>query len=607
MSRLSHRGATSPDPAPTAGDVRRLLAMAWLAPATLLTAAAAAHTVMTKIGDEADIEMWQQDLPVLAAVSAFFATLWLVRPPPFGRPAWSLPRPEAMLAVMAVLVVAVTWMGHALVFSGFAFTRDEDLALFQAALIAKGRLIGQAPADWRPFAAALQNMFMLQISGGQGYWLSGYLPVNSALQAIGIKLGLAGIVSPALAAAGLAATYGVGRRLWPDRPYAALIAAALLATSAQFLVVAMTPFAMTAHLALNMIWLWLFLRGGRAGHAGALLTGFLATGLHQLIFHPLFAAPFVLNLWLERRRGLAIAYALGYAAIAVFWVAYWSLVLASVSAHGAAAAGGSRFARQVIDLVSAFNVSGLGLMAMNLVRFMTWQNVLTMPLVVLGAVSAWRAGGVYRALLLGPVLTVAAMLILLPYQGVGWGYRYLHGFLGSSALLAIQAWIAWFDRLDQAARRQAAALWLTLTAVSLALVPFRAWQVHGVVYPYVKATAAIGTSRAEVVVIARTYVRSAAALVRNDPDLARRPLTMPLSRLADSDLRTLCAAHTVELFQASDAARYGIQTIYERPDAQRVREAGELERLRSLGCRDPRFRASGNGSAGDRSSLSSSG
>jgi hypothetical protein len=125
--------------------MRRLLAMAWLAPATLLTAAAAAHTAIHGFGGEADIEMWQQDLPVLAAVSAFFGTLLLVRPPRFGRPAWRLPRPEAMLAVAAVLVVAVTWIGHGLVFAGFAYTRDENLALFQAALIAKGRLIGQAP------------------------------------------------------------------------------------------------------------------------------------------------------------------------------------------------------------------------------------------------------------------------------------------------------------------------------------------------------------------------------------------------------------------------------------------------------------------------------
>ena len=35
----------------------------------------------------------------------------------------------------------------------------------------------------------------------------------------------------------------------------------------------------------------------------------------------------------------------------------------------------------------------------------------------------------------GIVLTLLAMLILLPYQDIGWGYRYVHGVIGSAALI----------------------------------------------------------------------------------------------------------------------------------------------------------------------------
>jgi hypothetical protein len=46
---------------------------------------------------------------------------------------------------------------------------------------------------------------------------------------------------------------------------------------------------MTAHLTLNLIWLCLFLRNDKIGHGAAIAVGFLASGLHQLIFHPLVA------------------------------------------------------------------------------------------------------------------------------------------------------------------------------------------------------------------------------------------------------------------------------------------------------------------------------
>jgi hypothetical protein len=38
------------------------------------------------------------------------------------------------------------------------------------------------------------------------------------------------------------------------------------------------------------------------------------------------------------------------------------------------------------------------------------------------------------------------MFILLPYQGHGWGYRYLHGLIGSLSLLAGYGWIALSER-----------------------------------------------------------------------------------------------------------------------------------------------------------------
>jgi hypothetical protein len=382
------------------------------------------------------------------------------------------------------------------------------------------------------------------------------------------------------------ATYAVGRRLWPERPRAALMAAGLLFTSSQFLVTAMTPYSMTAHLALNMVWLWLFLRGGRLGHAGALIVGFLATGLHQIIFHPLFAAPFVLDLWIRRRWRLAALYTAGYAAICVFWLLYWSLALRSVGAapHLAGEAGAPRIIQQVLHLLGAFNLGGLGLMAKNLARFMTWQNPLTVPLVILGAVPALRASGAMRSLLLGLLLTTAAMLIILPAQGAGWGYRYLHGFLGSAALLATQTWMTTTDSLREENRAVARVMVCIMFVAAALLVPVRAWQAHQVVHPYVLATRHIQQLRADVVLVAEDQVLLPRRLVRNDPDLVRRPLTMPLPVLDGARLRQLCTDHSVALFQTSEAARFGIRTGSEGSLMRRTREDEARVHLKSLGC-----------------------
>jgi hypothetical protein len=86
-------------------------------------------------------------------------------------------------------------------------------------------------------------------------------------------------------------------------------------------------YATTAHLTLNLIWLWLFLRNDKFGHGAAIGVGFLASGLHQLIFHPLFVAPFIVRLWASGRRSLALTYIVSYAIICLFWISYWQIML----------------------------------------------------------------------------------------------------------------------------------------------------------------------------------------------------------------------------------------------------------------------------------------
>ncbi len=94
-----------------------------------------------------------------------------------------------------------------------------------------------------------------------------------------------------------------GAQIWPNEKENALVAVLLLAASAQFLLMAMTSYAMSAHLALNTIWLWLYSRPERRRFYLAPVVGVLAIGLHQPIVHALFVAPFLFRLGFRSENG----------------------------------------------------------------------------------------------------------------------------------------------------------------------------------------------------------------------------------------------------------------------------------------------------------------
>jgi hypothetical protein len=192
-----------------------------------------------------------------------------------------------LIFCIAVIVLFIGAIGASLVFGNYHLSRDEFLAEFDASVFREGKLIAAVQPEWQSFASALSPRFMLPVVEDGGF-ISTYLPVNAAFRAIISLIANPNWTSPLLAACAILATFGAARRLWPSRPDAALISALLVATSSQVLMTAMTSYAMTAHLALNMIWLWLFLHDSKKGHIAALFVGFFrlgttSTGLPSLI------------------------------------------------------------------------------------------------------------------------------------------------------------------------------------------------------------------------------------------------------------------------------------------------------------------------------------
>ncbi len=279
-------------------------------------------------------------------------------------------------------------------------------------------------------------------------------------------------------------------------------------------------------------------------------------------------------MWMDRRWGAALFHTAAYAAIGLFWVLYWSLLLHWVGAPPAMAhtMGGDFFVVRVVSLLTHFDLGGPGVMAKNLFRFVTWQNPLAIVLALAAAIPAWRAGGIVRGLLLGVILTTLAMTVLLPFQGHGWGYRYLHGLIGSVCLLAAWGWIRLVDGSKVAARLLWRGLILCSAASLLVLLPLRAYQVYAFIKPYAAAYAAIRTTDADIVVVDPAGLAYGDDLTRNDPFLRNRPKIIDLNLLDEGQPTELCAKGKLAVFDYKQGWAFGIRRGALRPPSALRRE-----------------------------------
>lgn len=539
--------------------LRRLLVVI---PLVVLAVLAVEHLELTPSYPMTFKLMRTQDAPVLVLVGAVLLALaaWLLPAAWNDGTARLVARTQVLLVVLILGAAVVVALGTSFLVRDTPVSHDENMSKFDTQILSTGHLMAPIPPEWRAFSWALKPAFRLPVPGDLA-WISTYLPGNAALRA-----GLGWIFGPAavnaiLVGSALLALLAVARRLWPERREAWVVAVVLMASSSQVLGMGMTPFAMTAHLLLNLVWLGLYLRNTNAGHAGAIAVGFWATGLHQLIFHPLFVTPFIAQMLLDRRWRLAALYVASYGAIGIFWIIYWQLLLAghSIAPEAAGAMGTSFFISRVASMLRDFSISGPETMLQNLLRFAAWQNPLLVVLLVPGMTLGWRAGGVLRALAVGIVLTLVAMLILLPYQDIGWGYRYVHGLIGSAALLAAFAWTALTDQASESGRRAAWGVMAAITAVAvLLLAPVHARQMYAYISPYTRANQAIAASTAGAVVIETISVGHGIELVRNDPDLRNRPLVFDIGLLDEKLIQELCARMTVTVFDGQQAERFGM-------------------------------------------------
>ncbi|MFU7527852.1 hypothetical protein [Qipengyuania sp. ASV99] len=509
--------------------------------------------------------MREQDLAValvfvIAAVMIGWRQSWLEKFWPQSQ--WGMFSTAALLA-SGVFVAGAA--GTYIVFGNFPLSLDEFWARADGEILARGVPLAQIPPEWREFAPAMQPVFT-RLLPEEGLWASSYLPVNAAIQQL-----LGPFASPAMSAGSVMLAALIARKLLPDQPSAPIIVAVLMATSAQLVVTAMTPYAMAGHLFFNLAWLWLFLMRKSWTTLLSLIPAALAMGLHQSAFFPLFALPFLLERFLAGERILACLYVVAIGAGFLAWGSYdlFAYAWLGVQPDGGEAAG---LARQIGIFIERFTDGGmlsLALMAANLLRFALWQNPVVIPLILCAAWPIARlADGApreLRAMLLGLIGTIIFMTLVIPLQGHGWGYRYLHGFLGSAAIIAAFAWGHMTRKGGSGGGR---ALLIGMTALAAVLLPVRAWQAHSFAAPYVAADQTLdawhsGGKGAAVIIVDAPAHAFASDLVRNDPWLETGAKRLDARALTREQFARLCQQHDLRIFADKDAAEVGIPLLSE--------------------------------------------
>ena len=430
------------------------------------------------------------------------------------------------VAWVALVAFAVSLATTHLAFRGFLFSMDEYSSDFQARIFAHGQATAELRAPWRSIGRALTPTFVF-FDEGTGRWMSQYLPGYALLKAPFVAVHAGTLLNPLLAALAIVCMAGVARRLWPGDGFRHWVAIGLLATSSQFIITSGTGYSMPAHLALNLLWLWLYLRGDARSWAAALGVGALALVLHSPFPHALFVAPFLVRLVRERRWARLASAAAVYGAVGVAALAYLRYV------HPDEMATGGLVALFAWPTSRALFVHGV-----NVVVLFSWQAPVAC---VLAFAALARARGLSPALVdlaLGLALTLAFFTCFPMPQGHGWGYRYAYQVIGNLLLLAAAGAEPLRAALGDRRARGVVAAGLAVGAVIQ--LPVRLVETAGFVGPFAAADAFVQSRPERVVVVRGDSLWYGADLVRNDPYLERgSPLVLRARWLAPNTTQVL--------------------------------------------------------------------
>jgi len=440
--------------------------------------------------------------------------------------AWAVP---ALAALAALLTIAFRF----LVFHNYDLSLDEFIPAFQAEIFREGKLLAPLPEDMFALHKTFQPFFTYA-NDAHLFWGSGYRPVHAMLLAL-LPAGYStALIHGALAGVAVWSIGDIAGRLFPGRTGAPALAALLLITSPQFLITAASGFSFGAHLAFNLVWLALFLRGSWRAHLLAAVLGFFAVGLHQVHVHLMFVLPFGVAMLAGAfgNRLKALPYLISYTLALALWMA-WPEIAVWLQTGDASVLPRSLleveyiadYLRQSGNISEGRRAYGLALLIGNLWRFFLWLSPAILVLLALSRMAPRRIGLVPALCAAGLILTIVALHILMPNQTQTWGARYYHPVYGNAVLLGMAGLYALAETARQDYERLQRSVLLLCLAGALIFVPWRALQVEAKIGPRARVQAAIEAMDVDAVFIKAGQAEwFFADFIRNDPFLRNRPL-----------------------------------------------------------------------------------
>ncbi|MDQ3039455.1 MAG: hypothetical protein M3R16_06635, partial [Pseudomonadota bacterium] len=366
------------------------------------------------------------------------------------------------LAMLAALVVALavrplrTWMGQVagwvsvypiktcvlafvalalaarVVYQGFPLAMDEYAPLLQARIFAQGDIAITYPRELldRMVVPGFQGYFIL-VNHETGQAASAYWPGLALLMTPFALFHAEWLLNPLLGAAGLWLIGDLAKQATgKDQARGWAMLAALACP--QYTVNAISFYAMTALLTLNLLFLWLLLRPGWRSALLAGVVGSIALVLHNPVPHALFALP--VGIWLlaspERRNKIPPLVA-GYLPLTILLCTGWPLLTGSMGLRPLGIAGPvSGFITSWLKkLHDIFVITGLEQLQIR--SYAAWKILIWgAPGLLLISFIAKPRGEIMRLLLAAFLLTYAFYFFIPLDQGHGWGYRYVHATWG---------------------------------------------------------------------------------------------------------------------------------------------------------------------------------
>jgi len=218
---------------------------------------------------------------------------------------------------------------------------------------------------------------------------------------------------------------------------------------------------------------------------------------------------------------------------------------------------------RILDLIDGRGITDIFLWHANAIRFLTWQNFMILPL-FLGAVWAGRNREMpeyLRLMMWSIVLILFVHVVLMPYQGHGWGFRYFHPVLGNIVLVATFGFLFMYRSVEGLARDRFFGLVGVSFALSLLVLPIRFGQTQAFVKSYADANIFLQTLQTDLVMLDTHGMLAGGDFVRNNPMLTNVPLIVDIRMLNQEQLARLCTLYgRIRFVSNKDLEVFGLLT-----------------------------------------------